>query len=168
MANFATVENNDITGKYDLLPKSWKHVSGFDLLKDDETVLNNFGWYTIQKVEVTYNPETQYISDYSYDFTGNKVYETPVLADHVIPVVDPIIPETEEELFQNALSALRIERDILISKCDWTQLIDVQQLHDDDWKTSWATYRQSLRDLPNRCISGELNIYELIWPTEPN
>jgi hypothetical protein len=24
-----------------------------------------------------------------------------------------------------------------------------------------------LRNIPNRCISGELNIYDFTWPTEP-
>ena len=166
MANFARVENNEITGRYDLLPKSWMNISGLDLLKDDETVLNDLGWYTIQKVEVSYDPVIQYIFEYTYDFVDNKVYETPVLANHIIP--DPIPPKSEEELFQEALAALRIERDKRISLSDWTQLVDVQNIHDDAWKTAWAEYRQALRDLPNRCISGELNIYELIWPIEPN
>lgn len=184
MANFATIENNDITGKYDLLPKSWKQVSGLNLLENDEEVLNSLGWYTIQKVEVSFNVYTHYISNYTYDFIDNKVYETPVITEYLVPIPEPEpipepipeptpepepeIPKTEEELFQEALSALRIERDTRLSSCDWTQLVDVQNLHDDVWKTAWADYRQSLRDLPNRCISSELNIYELIWPTEPN
>lgn len=163
MANYAVVENNEVTERYDLLPKAWRNISGFDLLKDDETTLTSLGWYKITKVDTPYDQSLKFISGYTYAFTGTTVTETPVLSDVYIPP-----PKSEEELFQEALVALRIQRDQLISECDWTQLVDVQSIHNDEWKTQWATYRQQLRDLPNLCIAGEINIYEVIWPIKPN
>jgi hypothetical protein len=56
---------------------------------------------------------------------------------------------------------LRNQRNELLSKCDWTQVVDspltVEQ------KTAWATYRQALRDVTKQ--SGfPTNVN---WPTQP-
>lgn len=159
MANYATVKDGEITGKYDMLPISTESISGFRLLANDEETLNSFGWYTVQKTNITYDPSLQYIKEYTYAFSDNKVYEIPQLDNYLLP--------TPQEAFETALTEVRKERDRLISLCDWTQLADVQSVHDTEWATAWATYRQELRDIPNRCISGELNIYDFTWPTEP-
>tara|TARA_R110002096_G_C14392862_1_gene706692 strand:- start:57 stop:338 length:282 start_codon:yes stop_codon:yes gene_type:complete len=52
----------------------------------------------------------------------------------------------------------REKRNGLLSESDWTQVIDapIDQ-------AAWATYRQSLRDIPSQ--SGFPN--EITWPTEP-
>lgn len=42
---------------------------------------------------------------------------------------------------------IRSERNILLSRCDWTQLPDNQL--SDAKKLEWANYRQALRDLPS-------------------
>jgi hypothetical protein len=159
MANYATVKDGEITGKYDMLPNSTESVSGFNLLAGDEEMLNSLGWYTIQKMLVTYEPSLQFIREYTYTFSDNKVYEFPQLGSYVQP--------TDEEKFNTKLIEVRAERDRLLALCDWTQLADVQAGHDTEWVTAWTTYRQELRDIPNRCISGELNIYDFTWPTEP-
>jgi hypothetical protein len=159
MANYATVENGFITGRYDLLPESTESVSGLHLLANDEEMLNSLGWYTVQKVTVSYDAELQYITDYLYHVSDNKVYETPQIASYVLP--------TAEEKFNATLIEVRAERDKRLALSDWTQLADVQQVHDTLWVTAWASYRQELRDLPNRCISGEINIYAITWPIEP-
>jgi hypothetical protein len=159
MANYATVKDGEITGKYDMLPTSIESVSGFHLLADDEETLNSFGWYTVQKTVIPYDPSLQYIIEYFYTFSENKVHEIPQLASYVLPTV--------EEKFDLALIEVRKERDRRLALSDWTQLADVQAVHDTEWATAWTTYRQELRDIPNRCILGELNIYDFTWPTEP-
>ena len=82
------------------------------------------------------------------------------------------IPFSEEELAEHnanitaweasaddrAAVEVRKERDAKLAATDWTQVADV--LVD---KTTWATYRQSLRDVPSQ--SGFPN--EVTWPTEP-
>ena len=162
MAKYALVENNKIVEIHYSLPKSWKNVSGFNLLKDDEATLNSLGWYKITKVAVDYDPSIKFISDYTYEFDNNQVFENPVF--ELIPIT---LSKTQEELFQEALDTLRIDRDRLIAESDWTQFADVQTIYDDEWKAQWAVYRQQLRDLPNLCISGEINIYEVEWPIKP-
>ena len=159
MANYATVKDGEITGKYDELPASTENISGFNLLADDEEMLNSLGWYTIQKTVVPYDPSLQYVREYFYTFSDNKVYEVPQLGNHV--------PLSVVEKFNIALDELRKERDRRLAISDWTQLADVQAVHDTEWISAWTTYRQELRNIPNRCISGELNIYDFTWPTEP-
>jgi hypothetical protein len=161
MANFALVENNVIIERHDLLPTTWRNVSGLSLLKDDEELLNNLGWYTVTKVPAHYDITTQYIDGYEYSFVDNKVLETPILKNIEIVII------SEEERFATLLAELRLKRDSLLIESDWTQLADVQATHTNDWKTAWANYRQQLRDLPNLCIVGQINIYEVIWPTKP-
>lgn len=159
MANYAQVENNVIIGRYDLLPENTDSISGLNLLANDEEMLNTLGWYTIEKIIVAYDADLQYVSGYAYHFNENKVYETPQISSYILP--------TTEEKFAAALADLRAERDRRLSSSDWTQLADVQQVHDSSWVTAWAIYRQALRDLPNQCITSEINIYDFTWPIEP-
>ena len=49
--------------------------------------------------------------------------------------------------FNAGLQLARIQRDVLLSACDWTQGNDSPLSV--ELKESWATYRQSLRDLPS-------------------
>jgi hypothetical protein len=165
MANFVLIENNEIIEYHDLLPKSWKNISGLHLVKDDEEFLNSQGWYTVNKIAPVINYENQYIDGYEYKFENNVVTETPIIKEIVFYSPEE---KTSEELFQIKLEEVRTIRDALLAACDWTQLADVQQLHDDEWKLSWADYRQQLRDLPNQCVLGMINIYDFIWPTIPN
>lgn len=165
MANFVLIENNEIIEHHDILPKSWKHISGLNLSQNDEEFLNNLGWYTVNKTPLNINYDTQYIDGYEYTFVNNIVTELPVIKEHNI---SPAAPITTEQEFINALENLRIERDKRLRDCDWTQLADVQLLYGDEWKLNWATYRQALRDLPNQCISGSINIYDMVWPLIPN
>ena len=58
-------------------------------------------------------------------------------------------------------TSVRAERDQKLIASDWTQMAD-SPLSDSD-KTAWATYRQSLRDLPT--ASGFP--HTMTWPEEP-
>ena len=60
-----------------------------------------------------------------------------------------------------AWSAIRSDRDVLLSKSDWTQVVDSPL--DSAVISSWATYRQTLRDLPSTYTTPG----EVVWPTEP-
>ena len=55
-------------------------------------------------------------------------------------------------------TAARSERDILLSASDWTQVADapVDQ-------AAWATYRQSLRDIPQQAGFPS----NVTWPSKP-
>lgn len=62
---------------------------------------------------------------------------------------------------------LRIERDRLLTACDWRASSDLTI------STAWKTYRQSLRDLPASAspkldADGNLDMSSVTFPTEPS
>ena len=62
---------------------------------------------------------------------------------------------------------LRVERDRLLTACDWRASSDLT-LSD-----NWKTYRQSLRDLPASAspkldANGNLDMSSVTFPTEPS
>ena len=65
---------------------------------------------------------------------------------------------------------LRIERNRLLSECDWTQGNDCQL--SDSKKTEWKKYRQALRDITktaNPKMDGSmLDLSSVTFPTKPS
>lgn len=59
-------------------------------------------------------------------------------------------------------TSVRATRDQKLTASDWTQMADSPLASDK--KTEWATYRQSLRDLPS---SSDFP-HTMTWPTEPS
>ena len=62
---------------------------------------------------------------------------------------------------------LRVERDRLLTACDWRASSDLTL------STAWKTYRQSLRDLPASAspkldTDGNLDMSSVTFPTEPS
>tara|TARA_R110001583_G_scaffold83758_1_gene220935 strand:+ start:2669 stop:3037 length:369 start_codon:yes stop_codon:yes gene_type:complete len=60
---------------------------------------------------------------------------------------------------------IRIERNVLLSESDWTQIADTPL--SDSKKAEWVTYRQSLRDLPAD-NSSAATIDAVTFPTQPS
>jgi len=89
-----------------------------------------------QHAETGLNPDTGKMATVRRPFTAAE--ETAADAHEAALV----LAKTAEDM-----AYLRSERNSLLSSSDWTQGND-SQLSDED-KTSWATYRQSLRDLPS-------------------
>ena len=58
-----------------------------------------------------------------------------------------------------AESLKRLERNGILSNTDWTQMPDVP----DSIRTKWASYRQELRDLPEKAGFPDVDM-----PTEPS
>ena len=83
------------------------------------------------------------------------------------------LPHSDETAARNALSSSQIDeivlahkwkvvrkkRDTLLVECDWTQGADVPN----SIKSSWTTYRQSLRDVPSQSDPDNIT-----WPTKPS
>ena len=68
-------------------------------------------------------------------------------------------------------AALRFERNMRLSECDWTRMDDNGL--STSKKNEWATYRQALRDLPasaNPTLDDDeiLNPSSVTWPTKPS
>ena len=55
-------------------------------------------------------------------------------------------------------SAIRTERNMRLSACDWTQLSDAPVD-----AVVWALYRQVLRDIPHQTNFP----WDVVWPTQP-
>jgi hypothetical protein len=64
--------------------------------------------------------------------------------------------------FDRAMADLRSKRDRLLSSCDWVMMSD-SPITD---KTSWETYRQSLRDITNGLTTVE-EVQAIVFPTKP-
>lgn len=60
---------------------------------------------------------------------------------------------------------VRGQRNALLSESDWTQISDSPL--SDSKKTEWATYRQTLRDIPT-AQSTVTDIDNITWPSEPS
>lgn len=71
-------------------------------------------------------------------------------------------PYTAEELVdltEQKWEWLRRTRDRYLKESDWTQSGDLPEA----LRTSWATYRQQLRDLP----ANTTDPFEVVFPTKP-
>ena len=66
------------------------------------------------------------------------------------------------ERLQAKSSEIREQRNQLLKDCDWTQLNDSPL--NADTKTSWATYRQQLRDVTSQTRFP----WDIQWPSTPS
>ena len=164
MANWAYVENNEVVGQYDLLPRSWKNTSGLNLAADDLPFLKSLGWYPVTKESESYNKSTHYVSGYNYEAREDDVLESIVLSERQ--------PEPQEEfstLKYRFIEQLRSKRNELLANSDWTQLQDVQNSLDETTKNKWVVYRQALRDIIEEYSENEIvDIAQVNWPSLNN
>ena len=65
--------------------------------------------------------------------------------------------------FDRAIADLRSKRDKLLASCDWVMISD-SPIAD---KTSWETYRQSLRDITNGLTTVD-EVNAVVFPTKPS
>ena len=73
-----------------------------------------------------------------------------------------VVTQTEAEIKQQKLSVVRSKRDELLAASDWTQFADSPLT--DEKKKEWQTYRQALRDMPDK---GCTDLDNPVWPTIP-
>lgn len=164
MANWVHIENNEITGQYDLLPNNWRNVSGLNLAADDLPFLKSVGWYSVTKQHESYDESTHYVSGYNYEIRENDVLETIILTEK-----EPEPIEEFSTLKYKLIEELRKKRNELLISSDWTQLQDVQNLLDESTKNKWTVYRQALRDIVQVYSENEVvNIAQVNWPSLEN
>lgn len=66
---------------------------------------------------------------------------------------------------KNMWKQIRLERDMKLSYCDWTQMAD-SPLSDSE-KADWALYRHQLRNFPQ--WNSSITDYDtIVWPVPPN
>jgi len=69
----------------------------------------------------------------------------------------------EAKVSDRALQQLRVDRDILLAQSDINVIVDRWAVMSAETQTTWAAYRQALRDLPAN-TNDPLNP---VWPTRP-
>ena len=105
-------------------------------------------------------PNGQY-SWSGYDYSGLKGSDKPTESE----IDDELVRLNNLE----PMRLLRVQRDLKLTECDWTQSRDITLSNDNEWKT----YRQALRDLPSSASpklnsEGNLDFASVTWPTKPS
>lgn len=157
MAKYAHIENNTITGVYDLLPDNWRNISNFYVLAENFDDVKVLGWRVVQKQPTPLiDINTQRYGEPIFNIVDNEVIETIEIIN--LPVVEPVQPIalSEEEQMQAkiirhdlVMSELRKIRDKLLADTDKTQLQDLITINGPELTQQFADYRQLLRDLPS-------------------
>ena len=73
-----------------------------------------------------------------------------------------VITQTDEEIKQQKLSAIRSKRDMLLVASDWTDTLSAKTRLGDAKYDEWQVYRQALRDMPDK---GCTDLDNPVWPT---
>jgi hypothetical protein len=157
MATYAHIENNTITGVYDLIPDNWRNISNFFVFKDNIEEVRSLGWRVVQpSPNPTFNIDTQKLSDLKYSIVGDEVIEYRDVEDLPIPVVEPQIEFTEQQMLDAkiarhnvVMNELRIKRNLILAASDYTQLSDIIAQNGTELTSLFVIYRQTLRDLPS-------------------
>lgn len=170
MAKYALIENNEIIGLYNDLPKNWKNVSNFYALEGETEYLDSLGWKLIQRAVVgEYDPNTQQLMPATFSIVNGNVIENIEIQN--------ILPPTNEELerirasnHSIAMRQLRERRNELLTATDKTQLNDIIKKNGTTLTAEYETYRQALRDLANT-YDNDPNFTDFntaVFPTEPS
>jgi hypothetical protein len=114
--------------------------------------------------------------EYNDGSPNEKIEELGIYQQAVIDYQNEIQRLENEKIAQEAASEaakdywaeLRIMRDKLLSNSDWTQIPDAPLT--ETQKTTWQTYRQQLRDLPENIQDPKplvLDSSHSDWPISP-
>lgn len=133
------------------LPKNWEDTSNFNLL--GSTDLLSRGWYPHRFVPANI-PANSVITAPTFVVEGNEVVE---YQNYRAKTQQEIDVDTER-----GWDAVRRKRNKLLQESDWTQGADSPLTQQK--KTEWATYRQTLRQVPENFT----NPNDVIWPTPPS
>jgi hypothetical protein len=163
MANWALVENNKIVEAHDLLPKSWRNISGLRLSADNLEFLKTLGWYPVVKNHQEYDKTLYRENGVNRVFENDQVRESLILVEKEVELPAPQPPF--EQLKHDFMVELRRERNVRLLESDWTQLYDVLSNMDNIEKSKWIIYRQQLRDLPANYAENEIvSLNDVEWP----
>lgn len=93
------------------------------------------------------------------DFHPNKSGITTMTELEANKLADDKIEELLKPVPIN-LDVVRVERNRLLTECDWTQLPDSPL--SSEQTQEWVIYRQQLRDLPEM-----IDLYNPVYPSKP-
>lgn len=108
----------------------------------------------VDRAKPDYNPANQNCNQVNPTFENDQWLMTwEVTSASAEEIAERLTDKSEE---------IRFDRNQRLSSCDWTQFSD-SPLSDAD-KTTWSTYRQGLRDVPNQTEFP----WNVTWPTKPS
>lgn len=159
MANWAVIENGNITETYDSLPKNWRNISNLDASEKDQNSLKLFGWHSIVHQRLDYDDRIQTLE------VGELVYDGKIVIQKYW-----IKNISTDDLYNSFISNLRNKRDALLKQSDYMCLPDILHTRNEQYKIDIFNYRQQLRDLtddyPNN--GTVYDFYAINWPIQPN
>ena len=156
MGNYAHIKEDGSVDYLGLLPESWGNVSGLRLSDGNDAYLKTLGWVPL--VETNVSPTV----DQTFDTDVITIEEDRVLLIHR---ARDMTAEEITQRIEGLMGQLREGRNQKLKGSDWTQASDHSSPLADAKKEEWATYRQSLRDLP---ATVDMGSWPDIWPTEPS
>ena len=143
--NYCLIENNSIVDGPRGLPRSWRNVSGLDLL--DEASLRQLGWLPVRLEEGL--ADEKFVGS-TFTISENEVVETKQWRKYT--------DEERAEIESQTAKAVRTDRNKRLAESDWTQLIDAPVN-----VAQWSAYRQALRDVPEQAGFP----FNVNWPVQP-
>lgn len=157
MAEWAFVENNEIIEVYDIVPTSWRNISGLIHSVGDLPFMKSLGWYPITKQHQDFDPEKEQFKKFTYKFENEQVIESLVL--------EPVEVEDPAVVHERNMHALRTKRNKLLSESDHLLLPDFQEVTTDEMKSLIKDYRQALRDITT---TQPYHPSKVNWPPRPD
>ena len=117
--------------------------------------------YTINEALMVWKPNSE------YSLSGTTYSGLVWISSDTKPTESEVTAKITELNNAEPMRLLRVERDKLLTACDWRASSDLTL------STAWKTYRQSLRDLPASAspkldANGNLDMSSVTFPTEPS
>ena len=117
--------------------------------------------YTINEALMVWKPNSE------YSLSGTTYSGLVWISSDTKPTESEVTAKITELNNAEPMRLLRVERDRLLTACDWRASSDLTL------STAWKTYRQSLRDLPASASpkldsDGNLDMSSVTFPTEPS
>jgi hypothetical protein len=146
---YLRIINNTIEYPYDILTlrEAYPNVSLPENLTDESLI--EWDMHVVQPTPIP------------VDYTKNITEGTPTLIDGIYYKSWVQNNATTEEIsyrVENQWETIRIQRNELLTECDWTQLADIPS----ETKEAWIIYRQALRN-----ITSQSNPFSIEWPSKP-
>jgi hypothetical protein len=146
---YLRIINDTIEYPYDILTlrEAYPNVSLPEILSDESLI--EWDMHVVQPTPIP------------VDHTKNITEGTPTLIDGVYYKSWVQTDATSEEIsyrIENQWETVRIQRNELLTECDWTQLSDIPS----ETKEAWTIYRQALRN-----ITTQTNPFNIEWPVKP-
>ena len=144
--NYCLVENNTIIDGPRGLPRSWRNISGLNLLNPEK--LKELGWLSCRIEDG--NVDEKFIGS-EFTITSEEVIETKLWRKYT--------EEEKAEINNQKATQIRIERNKRLAETDWTQGKDIPEVI----SSKWIAYRQALRDIT---LQSDFPT-NITWPSLP-